>query len=271
MEAFLEAAALQISKESVDGAMSAFLGAGGRAHRRPREPELSLPNSRARTLKAEDEDEAEEPLPQAEDEDEAEEPLLQAEDEKIEEEEEEAAEPLDPRIRRRLERAWQKAEDLVSRGEHGEQLSPVSEDEEMQPPAVVVRPSQVPRPSRAPHRPSEEEFAELQEEAVQATELGIKWSMRGPAGPKEGGPEQWRGQAWRARDGADGGGRWANRGGAHKKYWASFYRLVKQGVSKEEAGRKAALETGDNHHLRSRNPPSGSAASSSAVKGTGKN
>ena len=118
---------------------------------------------------------------------------------------------------------------------------------------------------RAVHRrdaPTQEEAEELNSESVVAAELGIKWRKRGPQGPKDGGPLTWRGQSYRPRSGSDEGGRWANRGGAHKHYWAVFYTATKSGKSKAEAHREAVAQSGDTHYS-SRYPQVSTAQSSS--------
>ena len=51
---------------------------------------------------------------------------------------------------------------------------------------------------------------------------GKAFHERGPPPPKEGGPETWRGQAWREE-----GQRWGNRGGGCRNFWFAYHSTFK--------------------------------------------
>ena len=57
-----------------------------------------------------------------------------------------------------------------------------------------------------------------------ARDMGLDWSLRGPPGPSEGGPKTWRGQNYR-----EGNGKWANRGGKHRKWFTAYYKAKTSG------------------------------------------
>ena len=73
--------------------------------------------------------------------------------------------------------------------------------------------------------PIEERQYLLAERAV-AEHFHIRWQERGPA-PSDAG-QTWRGQRWR-ETGNEGRGRWGNRGGKHKEWYAEFYRKKGRG------------------------------------------
>ena len=56
-------------------------------------------------------------------------------------------------------------------------------------------------------------FRELAEEDSRE----LPWDIRGPLGPKDGGPQLWKGQRYRANT-----GRWANSGGRNKEKYAMY-------------------------------------------------
>ena len=62
---------------------------------------------------------------------------------------------------------------------------------------------------------------------------GRKFRDRGPPPPSDGGPERWRGQAWRAS------GRWGNRGGKRKQEFAAIYASRRKGGQVDRAGEDA--------------------------------
>ena len=59
--------------------------------------------------------------------------------------------------------------------------------------------------------------------------------MRGPPGPKEGGPSVFKGQRWR-----EGAQRWANRGGQRREEFAAHYAALRGAAQGEGKGGKAA-------------------------------
>ena len=77
----------------------------------------------------------------------------------------------------------------------------------------------------------------LREERLAADAEGLKWRDRGPAATEE--VTRWRGQQFRA-----GSDRWANRGGANKDWWTTFYRARKVGATKESATEQADAKHG---------------------------
>ena len=78
----------------------------------------------------------------------------------------------------------------------------------------------------------------------------MPWDIRDPPGPKDGGPQMWKGQRYRANT-----GRWANSGGRHKGKYDLFRAKKKEGLvgkelhywhpmSKDGAWAKKAAEEG---------------------------
>lgn len=67
-----------------------------------------------------------------------------------------------------------------------------------------------------------------------AEAAGLKWQARGPPGPADGGPEEWRGQQWRP-----GSQRWSNRGGTHSQWYSHYHFLKRQGFSIDDAKKGA--------------------------------
>jgi len=53
----------------------------------------------------------------------------------------------------------------------------------------------------------------------------LPWDIRGPLGPKDGGPQTWKGQRYRANT-----GRWANSGGRNKEKYDLFRNKKKEGL-----------------------------------------
>ena len=57
----------------------------------------------------------------------------------------------------------------------------------------------------------------------------LPWDVRGPPGPKDGGPATWKGQRYRS-----GTGRWANAGGRNKDKYEMFRAKQKEGLDGKE-------------------------------------
>ena len=57
----------------------------------------------------------------------------------------------------------------------------------------------------------------------------LPWGVRGPPGPKDGGPTTWMGQRFCANT-----GRWANAGGRHKEKYALFRAKKNEGLTGKE-------------------------------------
>ena len=68
------------------------------------------------------------------------------------------------------------------------------------------------------------QLVELRAEQAVANAMGLGWKERGPPGPEQGGPEEWRGQRYRAST-----GRWANRGGKWRDWYGGLYRARAKG------------------------------------------
>ena len=67
----------------------------------------------------------------------------------------------------------------------------------------------------------------------------VRWQERGPPGPSDGGPERWCGQVFRST-GNGGQGRWGNRGGRNREYYARLYRDNRGITGKGAAGNDTA-------------------------------
>ena len=89
------------------------------------------------------------------------------------------------------------------------------------------------------------EWLSLQSERAAADVLKVPWQNRGPPGPDQGGPQTWRGQQYRPNT-----GKWANRGGKWKDWYAQYYSMGK-GKGKTAKGKyKGGKDKGkgkDNH------------------------
>ncbi len=72
-------------------------------------------------------------------------------------------------------------------------------------------------------------------EAAAAKYHSVPWDMRGPAGPKQGGPSTWMGQRWR-----EGSQRFANRGGQRREDFAAYYASLRRQSKGEGKGGTAA-------------------------------
>ncbi len=77
------------------------------------------------------------------------------------------------------------------------------------------------------------ELADLRSERLAAELLEVPWQRRGPPGPKDGGPQQWRGQKFREST-----GKWANRGGQWRDYYNSKYGAKGRGKGKGKSKTK---------------------------------
>jgi len=91
------------------------------------------------------------------------------------------------------------------------------------PPEPVLEPTSSDKPlkhygQRVFRQVTMDEYIELRAEQDMATELGIRWQNRGPPGPADGGPQTWRGQAFRPL-----ANKWGNRGGQHREYYRALY------------------------------------------------
>ena len=75
-----------------------------------------------------------------------------------------------------------------------------------------------------------QEVQDLADEAEMARDNQVPWKLRGPPPPVEGGPSEWRGQAYRP-----GSERWANRGGANKEWYSAVYFYKGRGCTYAEA------------------------------------
>ena len=79
---------------------------------------------------------------------------------------------------------------------------------------------------------SMEELLELRAEQAVATEMGLRWQDRGPPGPADGGPQTWRGQAFRPLKNTCG-----NRGGKNREYYQALYSSKGKGASGKVKGK----------------------------------
>ena len=93
---------------------------------------------------------------------------------------------------------------------------------------------------------------ELAAEGEVARAMGMSWTERGPPGPNDGGPSEWRGQQWRK-----GTERWGNRGGVNQQWYQAVYFYKGRGCTYDEA---AALAKGNGKGYRK---PDGPAAAPS--------
>ena len=62
-----------------------------------------------------------------------------------------------------------------------------------------------------------------------ADDPSLPWDVRGPPGPKDGGPQTWRGQSYRANT-----ARWANSGGRNKEKYDLFRSKQREGLTGKE-------------------------------------
>ena len=85
-------------------------------------------------------------------------------------------------------------------------------------------------------RPPPEVMMYYAAERDAASAAHVRWQQRGPPGPYSGGPEFWRGQTFR-----QGSGRWANRGGTNRSWYATFHRAITNGASIQAATQAADL------------------------------
>ena len=92
-----------------------------------------------------------------------------------------------------------------------------------------TQPKQKPKPSDTDEHPrnvkarSASDRAEFRVHGASAAvdDPSLPWDVRGPPGPKDGGPTTWKGQRYRENS-----GRWANSGGRHKEKY-DLYRKKK--------------------------------------------
>ena len=66
-------------------------------------------------------------------------------------------------------------------------------------------------------------------EGLSEDDPSLPWDVRGPPGPKGGGPMTWRGQKYRENT-----GRWANSGGRYKEHYALFRSKQREGFTGKE-------------------------------------
>jgi hypothetical protein len=91
-------------------------------------------------------------------------------------------------------------------------------------------PAGVPKGKGKANKGSPEMLAYYAAERKAAEEAGLRWQDRGPPGPKDGGPETWRGQNYRPNS-----GRWSNRGGGNRDWYQHFHFLIRQGFDRDAA------------------------------------
>jgi len=78
--------------------------------------------------------------------------------------------------------------------------------------------------------------ASYRSEEVVAREMGVPWQMRGPPPPEEDSEHVlWRGQRYRPES-----GKWANRGGVNREWYAEYYRGLR--AAKAAAASKSASQ-----------------------------
>ena len=79
----------------------------------------------------------------------------------------------------------------------------------------------------------------LAAESAMAAVHGVGWRDRGPPGPKDGGPQTWRGGTYRPN-----AKRWAKRSGRHLDYYNSVYGRKGQKKSKGKGQSSASKGKG---------------------------
>ena len=93
-----------------------------------------------------------------------------------------------------------------------------------------------------------------QAESELSSELWLPWQLRGPPGPKDGGPTTWKNQTFKEKKKQI----WANNGGAKRDQWAYYFSQQRKGVNGREL-----------HKLHPKNPNNENPMALRVTKGKG--
>ena len=111
----------------------------------------------------------------------------------------------------------------------GYKFPPPPRDEDAPPVSMASRTADERRKFREQNEQASQ-WGNLDEETKWAGENQVPWDLRGPLrGPKEGGPQLWKGQRFRENKQV-----WANNGGQNKTRYSLYFKMMGKGVTGTE-------------------------------------